>query len=116
MQWSKIYRKGVKEMSARKRPTSLTIIAWSQIVISGIVLFNILNFAKPEFRQLMEASGRSAAISVLWGTIGGVIVLISGIAMLKGLNWGRFLCLCYPPISIVFTSLLYGFHYWTLFC
>ncbi len=110
MQGSKISRRGVKEMTTRKRPISVTVIAWFEIVTSGDILFKTLYYAKPEFRQLLEASGRSVVITVLWGIVGGVICLVSGIAMLKGLNWGRLLCLCYPPISIVLTLLLYGFH------
>ena len=103
-------------MSARKRPTSVTIIALSEILITGIILFNILIHMKPGFRQLMEISGGSLAISVLWGIVVGVIALVSGIAMLKGSNWERLLYhLCYPSLSFVLVSLLYRFHYSTFF-
>ena len=102
-------------MNTRKRPISVIVIAWSEIVIGGIILFNMLYHAKPEFRQLMEVSGKSLTISVLWAIVSGAIVLVSGIALLKSRNWDRLLHLCYPSISFVLTSLLYGFHYSTLF-
>ena len=105
-----LQKRSEREMRARKRPTSVTVIAWFEIVTSGNILFKVIYYAKPEFRQLLEASGRSVATNVLWGIVGGVIGLVSGIAMLKGLNWGRLLCLCYPPVSIALTLLLYGFH------
>ncbi len=108
--WFKSKSKPLVKVSTRKRPISVTVIAWFEILTSGDMLFKMLYYAKSEFRQLVEASGRSVTISVLWGIVGGVITLVSGIAMLKGLNWGRWLCLCYGAISIVLTLLLYGFY------
>ena len=112
---SKNLQRRSKEMSTRKRPISVTVIAWFEIVGSSISLFDMLSYAMPEPRQLLEALGRSVSITVLSGIVDGVISLVSGIDMLKGLNWGRLLCLCYPPISIVLTLLLYGFHRSKLF-
>ena len=85
-------------MSKKKRPTSVTVIAWIGIVLGGSSLFNLLSYALPESRQLLEASGRSVVMAVLLGAVDGVIFLVSGIAVLKGLNWGRLLYLFYRPI------------------
>lgn len=78
-----------------KRPTSVTVIAWIIIVSGGLSFWFLL---RP-----------TTVLSVLWGVIRGTIALASGIAMLKGLNWGRLLYLLYVPVAIILRLLLYGF-------
>ncbi len=113
-------------MHMGKRPASVTIIAWIFIVASGLNLVNLsrvltqrkaLQFeiadkvpfwAIPPYADF-KVVGKSEVIVALWSVVAGAIGLISGIAILKGLNWGRLLYLFSMPISIVLTW-LHGFH------
>jgi len=82
----------------RKRPTSVTIISW--LIIIGNTIKIILIISNPP----------SSAERLLLSIIFGIIFLISGIAMLNGHNWGRWLYICSFLIGAVFGWLLYGFH------
>lgn len=96
-------------MDTKKRPTSVTVIAWIIIVTNGLSFVTMLTYTMPEVQRALEAAGMSVAIATLWTAVGGAIGVVSGIAILKGLNWGRLLYLCFAPISIVLGWLLYGF-------
>ena len=94
-------------MDSRKRPRSVTLIAWILIVVSSYYLVNAIG--EPNFRRSFRVSKALAVLS--WLVISGFLGVVSGIAILKGLNWGRLLCLCYMPISIISFNLLmiFGF-------
>lgn len=92
-----------------KRPTSVTVIAWIIIVAGGLSFVSILAYTISEVQWALEAADISVAIDILWRIVSGVIGVVSGIAILKGLNWGRLLYLCFVPISIVIGWILYGF-------
>lgn len=97
-------------MNKKKRPTSITVIAWIIIIWGGLSLVAMLLTSRmPEMQQALEAAGISVAFSILCAIVGFAISAVSGIAILKGLNWGRLLYLCYVPISIIFEWGLYGF-------
>jgi len=85
-------------MGKAKRPTSVTVIAWILIAVGGLHLLNAIGMG------ITEPSFRMSVIPVsalLWISIRGSIGVVSGIAILKGLNWGRLLYLCYMPIWII---------------
>ncbi len=90
-----IWSKESMRLGNGKRPTSVTVIAWIIIVSGGLSFWFLL-------RPI-------AVLNVLWGLIHGTIALTSGIAMLRGLNWGRLLYLLYVPVAIILRLLLYGF-------
>jgi hypothetical protein len=97
--WSKLQhsRIGMESMTMEngRRPVSVTVIGWI------IILFGVLSFwflLRP-----------TIVLNLLWGVIHGTIALASGIAMLRGLNWGRLLYLLYVPVAIILRLLLYGF-------
>lgn len=97
-------------METKKRPTSVAVIAWIIIVVHGLSLvITPLGYTMPVVRQALEAVGVSVAIAVLWAIVSGAIGLVSGIAILKGINWGRWLFLCFYPLSLVISWWLYGF-------
>ena len=96
-------------MDNKKRPTRVTVIAWLVIVAGGYMLVVMpLIYTIPEVQQSLEEGGRSVAISVLLAVVAGAIAMVSGIAMLKGLNWGRLLYLGFVPIGFVLSLVLYG--------
>lgn len=104
-------------MDVKKRPTSITVIAWLNIAggwlsLVAIVAFYIITYYTRIEDPMLEGQRVFDDMSRLWTTmaVSGAIGVVSGIAILKGLNWGRLLYLCFFPITIVLSWLLYGFH------
>jgi len=100
-------------MDSKKRPKSVTLIAC--ILIAGSLYYFANVIVEPNFRRLLGNMLKSDGISsvavskvsaLLWLIISGVVGVISGIAILKGFNWGRLLCLFYMPISIISYNIL----------
>jgi hypothetical protein len=88
-------KKGIS-MVKGKRPTSVTVIAVI-LILSSCLLWLMPIRRLPNIKHLNQ---RDHFIS-LWGTVFGIIHLASGIAILKGRNWGRLLYLCSIPILII---------------
>ncbi|MDD2708276.1 MAG: hypothetical protein PHV34_09725 [Verrucomicrobiae bacterium] len=76
----------------KKQPVSVTVIAWVLIASNAISLIaSPLTLNNPVARDLMSRS--PIPLSVQYGMLyfGMTLILVSGIAMLKGRNWGRLL-------------------------
>lgn len=86
--------KGSVTMRNRKRPISVTVIAWILIVSS------VLSF--------WFTRRSTAFIIALRSVMHTFICLVSGVAILMGFNWGRLLYVFYTPASILLAWLLYG--------
>ena len=97
-------------MTELKRPASVTAIGWF-ILIVGVVSLTCtpVVWAIPEVQRSVEARGWGLTEAALWGAVGGLVDVASGLAILKGLNWGRLLYLIYLPLSLVLLWLLKGF-------
>jgi hypothetical protein len=79
-----------------KRPTSVSVVCWITIVTGAIPLISttwLLNdpTAKQITMDLMSQSPIPIPLQYLMMYVGLLILVGSGIAMLKGKNWGRFL-------------------------
>ena len=86
----------------KKRPTSITVIAWILIVTGVISLITTtIGFFNPMVKELMSRSSIPIPAQYIMSFVGLLITLISGIAMLKGNNWARFLYVIYAIISFV---------------
>ena len=75
------------------RPTSVTVIAWLLIVLGAVKLPWTLTFRyDPTIKELM-ARNSSLPIPVQYFDlyVSLLMAIVSGIAMLKGQNWGRLL-------------------------
>ena len=97
-------------MDSKKRPTSVTVIAWIILASNGITMVCMpLASTMPEVQDAYEKMGMSVAVAMFWVVVGGAIGIASAIAMLNGLNWGRLLYLIFSPISIVLGWIIYGF-------
>ena len=122
-------------MNEKKRPTSVTVIAWI-IIITGVVNLGILLILR--VGRVYEVAGRSVDMCMyglstsymgglpsaytiplmIWTVVVAGISVVCGIALLKGLNWGRLLYLGFVPISSVICWILhqilfgFGFHFW----
>jgi hypothetical protein len=72
------------------RPTSVSVISWFLIVISIISLISTtMMIGNPTVTQLMEKTPLPIPIQYAMSYLGLSIMLISGIFMLKGLDWAR---------------------------
>ena len=84
----------------RTRPTSITVIAWILILMGGISLVTMtlmidkidkVMIDNPAARELISKSAISVPVQYAMTYVGLLIMLVSGVAMLKGQNWGRWL-------------------------
>lgn len=95
------------------RPRSVSIISWIIIILGCSALYNVVRmpeiFSKPEYQKLAEVTGESLGVSMLITSISGILFLASGIAMLKGFNWGRLLYLWGVGIMVLFNIITRGF-------
>ena len=97
------------KISKRERPKSVTVIGWIIILWNGLYLLNAMPLCFQAY--FSETYGRSVlgiSATIVFIAIFGAI-LVSGIAILKGNNWGRILYLLTAPIVIVFGCLSFLF-------
>ena len=91
-----------------KRPTSITVIAWILIAIGCLsTITTMLTINNPEVINMMKKSPMPIPLQYTINFIGLSIMIISGIAMLKGFNWARLLYVTWSILGIIiafFTS------------
>jgi hypothetical protein len=80
----------------RTRPTSITVIAWILILMGGISLVTttlMINpvMTNPAARELLSKSPIPVPVQYAMTYVALLVMLVSGIAILKGQNWGRWL-------------------------
>ena len=86
----------------RTRPPSITVIAWILILMGGISLVTmtfVINNAmidkvmidNPAARELLSRSPIPVPVQYAMTYAGLLVMLVSGVAVLKGQNWGRWL-------------------------
>jgi len=86
----------------RTRPTSITVVAWILILMGGISLITMtlvistgmvdkFTVDNPAARELISRSPIPVPVQYAMTYIGLLITLVSGVAILKGQNWGRWL-------------------------
>ena len=85
------------------RPTSVTVVAWLLIVANVFVLFcEVLWLNDPQMRALMANRSLLPVPVSYFMTFGGLSLMIaSGIGMLRGHNWARFLYVIWYVISFL---------------
>lgn len=89
-----------------KRPISLSIIAWFLIVTAVFsALSGIFTLNNPEALAVLAKSPLPLPIQYGMMFVGLVITLASGIAILKGYNWGRFLYLGWGVLGLIIGAL-----------
>src|SRR5262245_24588897 len=90
-----------------KRPTSVSVIAWILIVISGIALISLtvrLNgpaFNSPMAKELIEKSPLPISVQYALAYMHPLVNLIAGNSMLYGRNWARLLYVVSGVIGFV---------------
>jgi hypothetical protein len=86
----------------KPRPTSVTVISWILIVVGVISLITTtaaLN--NPMAKELMARSSIPLPVQYAMLYVGLLVTIISGVAMLKALNWGRLLYVIWSAAGFV---------------
>ena len=78
----------------RTRPTSITVIAWVLILMGGISLVTTTLMidtvmTNPAARELLSKSLIPVPVQYAMTYITLLVTLVTGVAILKGQNWGR---------------------------
>jgi hypothetical protein len=84
------------EEAMRTRPTSITVVAWILILMGAISLVTttlMINpvMTNPATRELLSKSPIPVPLQYAMTYVALLVMLVSGIAILKGQNWGRWL-------------------------
>ena len=86
----------------KTRPTSVSVIAWILIVTAGLGLLSTASIVNNEMvREMMEQSPIPLNVQFVMSFAGLGAMILSGIFMLKGQNWARFLYVGWTGISFV---------------
>ena len=84
----------------KQRPKSISIIAWILIVIGAISLITTSAMINnPVTRDLMNNSPIPVPAQYIISYLGLFVTIISGIAMLNGKNWSRYLYIIWSLIG-----------------
>jgi hypothetical protein len=85
-----------------ERPTSISVISWILIVTSGISLITTTAMINnPVVQDLMAKSPIPIPVQYAMSYIGLLVMIGSGIAMLKGANWARYLYVIWNLVGFV---------------
>ena len=91
-----------------KRPTSVTVIAWLLIVLGALsFLTTTVAINNPAVHEVLGQSPLPIGVQFAMTYAGLAVMVVCGVAMLKGRNWGRLLYVIWTAVSIViglFTS------------
>lgn len=81
-----------RKVIMNKRPTSISVIAWVLIVMGGISLIaTTIMMNNHTARDMMAKSLLPIPVQYAISYIGLLVTIVSGAAMLKGINWARYL-------------------------
>jgi hypothetical protein len=88
----------------KQRPTSITVIAWILIVVTAINLVSstvTVSLNNPMIKELMAKSPLPVPVQYAMLYLGLAVMLASGVGMLKGGNWARWLYVIWTVIGTV---------------
>lgn len=75
-----------------KRPTSISVISWYFILGGGISLITTTAMINnPMVQDWMAQNPIPIPVQYAMNYIGLLVMIVSGVAMLKGANWARYL-------------------------
>lgn len=85
-----------------KRPTAVSVIAWFLIATSLIsVVTSYSSLDNPIAQELMAKNLLPLSVQYVMLYVGLAISVASGVAMLKGWNWGRTLYVAWSVLGLV---------------
>lgn len=86
----------------KSRPLSVAIIGWVLLVFGlYLLIVNLLTFNNSEIKDMMANSPMPMALQYALMYCGTLILIISGIGILKGKNWARWLYTIWGIIGII---------------
>ncbi|MFC1490080.1 hypothetical protein ACFL6K_02595 [Candidatus Latescibacterota bacterium] len=88
----------------KKRPTSITVVAWFMIVTGIISLISATIAFLSQNQLVIEMMSKSPIpipIQHLLSYVGSFVSIVSGFAILNRENWGRFLYFIWSVVTIV---------------
>ncbi|MBM7558144.1 hypothetical protein [Halanaerobacter jeridensis] len=91
----------------KKRPRSITIIAWLIIGMAVITLATTtITLLNPEFKKqsekLMKQNSAPLMVQYILMYLGAMVSFVSGVAMINAKNWGRILYVGWSGLSLLF--------------
>ncbi len=93
-----------------KRPVTISIVGWYLLVtnmLALLILPLITSVSGPSIKAELE--GKGWVYFALYIALVNIPGIISGILIMKGRNWGRFLYLIIIPINIILNGIYDGF-------
>ena len=85
-----------------KRPTFISVISWILIVIGGIsLIMTTAMINNPTVLDMMAKSPMPIPLQYTISYFGLMVMIISGVAMLKGKNWARYLYVIWSLVRFV---------------
>lgn len=105
--WFRVNHCSAREEDAMvKRPTSVSVVCWILIATGGILLIHSIWYLNnPTVKQitmeLMSQSPIPIPLQYVMMYVGLLITAVSGIAMLGGRNWGRFLYVAWCILGFI---------------
>jgi len=85
-----------------QRPKSITVVCWILIIMGAISLVtSIVSFNNPIVKEIMSKNRIPINIQYVMMYAGLLVMLVSGVAMLKGQNWARLLYICWSIIGFI---------------
>jgi hypothetical protein len=91
---------GRLEKPMKIRPTSVTVISWILVVMGGISLITgTLMSNNPITKGLMASSPLPVPVQYAIMYVGILVMIASGLAMLKGQNWARLLYVIWGAVG-----------------
>ena len=99
-----------REITQKKRPTSVSVIAWFLIVIAAI---NLIPNTIPLFQnnqtvdELKEKNPLTRPFQRVSAFVGLGMMLASGLGMLNGQNWARWLYVSWSGFAIIISMILF---------
>jgi hypothetical protein len=87
----------------KKRPTSVTVIAWILLVISALSLLgSTMAINNPMAQEMMAKSPISIPLQYAMTYLGLSISILCAIFMLRAANWARLLYIAWGAIGLLF--------------
>lgn len=94
----------------KNRPKSITIIAWYLIIVYAFALVSIpVVLFMPTVRDTLKATGTPIGLSLGFTILSSIVMIVSGISILKGMKLGKYVTLGYMPAAMLVGSLINGF-------
>ena len=94
----------------RKRPTGVSVVGWILIVMGALSLLSMfISAASTDYGATFAKNRFPVALQVVFGFVGLVITLVSGIYILKGASWARWLYIGWGACGIFFSLANLGF-------